>query len=68
MGWILAIFEKGKIGGLLRILLVLLFIKCLQVSKRYLCFRLNDHVHFVLSANLIFLTERFLRSKLGQYC
>ena len=39
-----------------------------MVSKRYSYFRQNDHVHFVLKANLKLLPEGFLKSKLGQNC
>ena len=49
MGWISAIFDKGRFGGLLEVFLVLLlFVGCLGVSKRISYFRLNDHVFFFL--------------------
>ena len=54
-GWILAIFARENFGCLLGVFLVLLlFIRWLGGI-----FRLNDHVHFVLKANLIFLPEGF---------
>ena len=49
VGWVSSIFGEGNFLRLLRVFLVLLLIiGLLGVSKRYLYFRLNDHVHFVL--------------------
>ena len=38
------------------------------MSKKHSYFRLNDHVLFVLQANLVFLLGGFLSAKLGKYC
>ena len=59
-------FSEGKCEGLLSVFLV--FFDDWGYLRYIRFFRLNDHVPFVLMANLICLPELFLKSKLVQYC
>ena len=68
MGWVLSNIVDALFCGVGKIFLVLfLFMEWLGVSKKYLYYRLNEHVLFVLQANLKFLLGGFLRSILGKY-